>query len=92
MKTKLSQDYEYLYDEICKGSVALCMVDYTWHHAEPSLRDPCTCRIKKDGSVDFSCRGRSYGGVEYWEEGDYKTRFLSECKRLNVEFVVIDKD
>ena len=89
MKTKLSKDYEYLYEEVCKGNEACCYVK------DSTIRPMCRCKkTEMFNDIMFSTRGIQYGGVDSYEweaKSEQKTLFLQECERLDVEFVVIER-
>tara|TARA_Y100000296_G_C5124832_1_gene232343 strand:+ start:714 stop:980 length:267 start_codon:yes stop_codon:yes gene_type:complete len=88
MKSKLSKDYEYLYDEVCKGNEAFCKIKEAPY--DDSLVYPCVCMLR-DGLIVFISKGRRFGLFHIPCSRRQKTHFLQECIRLDVEFVVIDK-
>lgn len=88
----LSKDYELLYTKICAGSEIACFVNYNFRSLEgkyPPSRDICLIRRRKEYNIDFLARGISYGGVDDFAKNKYseKELFLSECKRMNVEWI-----
>lgn len=87
---KLSKDYELMYDYLIKGNDIFCLVDYDFFrdNREP-IRDVCRCRRFDEYSIDFGARGICYGDVRNFhkKEGTEKELFISQCKRMNLEWV-----
>lgn len=88
----LSKDYELLFDKICEGIEIACFVDYSFRSLEekhPPCRDICLVRRRKEYDIDFLARGISYGSVCDFDKDEHseKNLFLSECKRMNVEWI-----
>lgn len=77
--------YDRLYDQLKSGKRSVCYVDYRWDTDMEPCRDICTIR---EGHMEFSARGISYGGVAYIRiDENEKEEFISECERLNVEWL-----
>lgn len=90
----LSKDYEKLYQLVKSGETVVCFVDHRWVDGEIS-RDICKCTYSAEyEDFVFGVRGTQYGGVYSfsledpgnWDEE--KKLFLSECQRMNVEWIV----
>jgi hypothetical protein len=82
--------YDRLYDQLKAEPERkiVCWVDYTWRWGnEPpeTLRDICAIMGRIMG---FNARGTGYGGAEGWVGNENeKLEFLSECKRLHVQWL-----
>ena len=81
-----SKDYDALYEFICAGNEALCLVDYL---QVIEHRDVCKCKREKPFQIFFVSRGHEYGGVYPWYavNGFEKDLFIKECNSLNVEWI-----
>lgn len=83
-KYKTSKDYQKLYEMVKGGFEAVGWVDHKWSD-ETIVRDIAKVRVR-GLEIPFSVRGHQYGGVEGWDK-DKESRFLSECQRLNLEWI-----
>lgn len=95
---RYSTDYEALWDLICTGQDALCLVDYRFldqPQEAPNMRDPARVRRKGPYQIGISARGISYACIYPFDQDqwpDEKTLFLASCKSVNLEWAQQVKD
>lgn len=91
----MDRDYDALYAHIRKGPehVALGLVDHERVSPEnPPLRDVVRVRRWKEYDITIGVRGLEYGAVRDSIENDPKTekeRFVEECQRLRLAFMLV---
>jgi hypothetical protein len=88
----MSRDYEALYDLLCKGGEAFCLVDMDWNDGTPPSRDAARIRRREEWYIDVGARGICYGGVRPYHKrnGEFKDEFKemeAKCQRLNLEWL-----
>ena len=82
MENLKSRDYNKLYDFICKGGIAACLVDYDMSKFNvPPLRDISKVGMDEKGNISFGVRGLQQGSVDAYDVerfGKSKKEFLNE--------------
>lgn len=90
MNYNLSKDYEFLYDFICSGKVAVGFVDY--ETGRSVNRDVCKIKKIKTNEIFASVRGCCYFSIDKYELEDSgkneKELFIEMCKMNNLEFII----
>lgn len=90
----MSKDYDALHDLLCKGGEAFALVDYDWRDGSPTSRDVVRARRTMVGNISIGVRGIEYGDVSTSDakrHGSERAAFLSECQRLNLEWVAVEQ-
>jgi len=84
----LSTDYVTLFRMIIDGLEVPAIVDYRWDDDKDPMRDICSVIRFAAYDIRIGVRGMSYGGVYKFHEeiGAEIELFVSQCKRLNLEF------
>lgn len=89
----LSKNYHRLYFHLCQGKTVVGFVNYQFRGMEgkhPPSRDTCKIVRRNPYDISFGARGIEYGSIsDYFadKETEYNL-FLSECERMNVEWIV----
>jgi len=83
----LSTDYEELWSYVIKGHEPVCFVDSILFNERKSSRAVAMIKRHSEKDIDIGVRGRSYGGVTPFDTAPEKELFISECKRLNLQWV-----
>lgn len=87
-KYVMSRDYDLLYKMLCGGMEVPCYVDY--ERGINLIRDFCRARRLKPYYIIIGVRGIQYGGIDSYQdsEGPELNLLTSECKRMNLEFIL----
>lgn len=83
-----SKDYYALYEFICAGNEALCLVNSGY---DLDGRGVCKCKKHNDFIISFKNTGHYFGGIyrekQKSESDSEKDLFIKECTNLNVEWI-----
>lgn len=91
---QVTKDYYKLWDLVCQtdNTEIICFVDYDYRDGTPKTRDVCKYRKIFGGTILFSVRGMCYGDAFFEKPRKgaicQKDRFMNECRRMNVEWII----
>ena len=87
----LSNNYNELFDLICKDQEIAAFVDYDMSFDKEKWICRDICRVKRHGPyrIQIGSRGICYSSVEGFEneKGTEKELFISRCEALNLEWI-----
>lgn len=86
----MSKDYCALYDLLCEGRDAFCLVDMSFTNPDHVCRDVARVRRREEWRIDIGARGIGYGDVTPYGKNRHATErdaLVEECKRMNLEWI-----
>jgi hypothetical protein len=86
----MSKDYCALYDLLCEGRDAFCLVDMSFTNPDHVCRDVARVRRREEWRIDIGARGIGYGDVTPYGKNRHATErdaLVKECKRMNLEWI-----